>query len=179
MLFLLAGMLTCIFIFVLFFLILIHRPIKISSSNSLFLKTSPNTETTTPTPPQTTENCAQFPLANGCGTVGTSINICNKQYPNYPSPPDILTTKADPNLGVYDGIISKLTFGLQSITVTSSHSGKSFVFTGGSVNGKIYDIHHSIVNAFYTLQTGMKAVVSFPCTQKTGYFTLKQFQLVQ
>ena len=183
-LFLVSGILACIIILSTIFVVSKHITksplIHISVPNQV-----ENIAYVTPTPPGPTEGCAQFPLATGCGVAGTAINICTKQYPFYPPLLDILTTPANPNLGVYEGTISKLDIAgklnesVQSITVTSDRSGKSFTFNGGSVNGYTYDIHHSVVKFFYTLHTGMKAVVSFPCSQKLGIFTLNQFQLVQ
>src|SRR5581483_9711796 len=104
-LFLISGMFACILIFVMIIFIIMHPGMKSSTVNKLASKNFQNfqnIQSDTPTSVQPTESCAQFPLATGCGSVaGTPINICKNQYINYPPLSDILTTQANPNLGVY------------------------------------------------------------------------------
>lgn len=170
---LLGGVLACIFIFLLFFII------KFSFPNIIYPKNAQNTNSTTTSAPLYRENCTQFPLADGCGIVGVSINICSSQHSSYPPLSNILTTPDDPYIGVYEGKITNVNVHLHAITVTSDRSGNSFLFTGGSVNGKIYDIHNTLINNFYSLKPGPKAFISFNCSQRNGFFILTRFQLAQ
>jgi hypothetical protein len=179
-LFAVSGMFCCIIILVAIYFMATHHVTSSQLQQKFFtIVQMKQTASTTPSSPQPTESCAQFPLANGCGVVGYSINICSIQYPNYPPIADILTTNNDPVIGVYKGKITNLSPHLHAITVISDKSGKSFVFTGGSVSGKIFDIHNTIVTNFYAVKTGSNVVVSFNCDQRNGYFILNRFQMVQ
>lgn len=110
--------------------------------------------------------------------VGT-INICSKQYSNYPPLSNILTTKYDPNLGVYTGTVSIVDSKLHTITVTSQRSNNSFVFNETAVNGKIYNTHSVLINTISLVPTGVKVFISFPCMQKRGIFILNRVQMVE
>src|SRR5690242_14340716 len=116
LLFIATGMLACIVILVSIILIVTHHPKQTSSINRHNSIATGNETSKTTTPLRPTENCAQFPLAEGCGVVGAPINICSKQYPNYPPLSDILTTKAKPDVGMYVGTITNVNYGLHAIT---------------------------------------------------------------
>lgn len=109
----------------------------------------------------------------------TGINICSKQYPNYPTIANILTTKYNPNLGVYTGTVSKIDSKQHTLTVTPQKSNISFVFTREVVDGKIYDIHSSQINNISLVPTGAKVFISFPCKQEVGPFIITRIQMVQ
>jgi hypothetical protein len=179
-LFAVSGMLCCIIILVAIYLLLTKHGTSSQLEQKIFSVVQlQQTIHTTPTSRPIPENCKDFPLANGCGVVGYSINVCSNQYTNYPPISDILTTNNDPVIGIYKGKITDLNVHLHTITVTSDKSTKPFVFTGASVNGKMFDIHNTPITDFYSLKPGPKAVVSFNCDQKNGYFILNRFQMVQ
>ncbi|HSX08649.1 MAG TPA: hypothetical protein VLF93_00670 [Candidatus Saccharimonadales bacterium] len=169
--FVVAGMLTCVALLAMIVMLVTHHTAKLPSI--------PNKGIVNTTLPQPTVDCTKFPSSSGCKADNTPINICTEQHPNYPLLSSILTTPANRNLGVVKGNITNLNNDTHSITVTSQTNGKPFVFQNDSVKDVLYDIHLSKTNNFTKLKTGMKAVISFPCKQKTGSFILNQFQLVQ
>lgn len=171
LLFPVIGILVCIGLFV-FIVLVISQRLQIQNHRQISSLKSITT-------PQPTENCAQFPLTAGCKAVRSTINICSKQYPNYPSRENILTTKYDANLGVFTGKVSKIDPKLQTITVTSQRSNNSFVFKGAIKDGKVYDIHSVQVNNISLVPIGVKVFISFPCKQEIGVFTLNRIQMVQ
>ena len=179
LLFVVIGMFVCIVI-LLGVLLLNKKPNtkSVPTQSNSASQSQNNIAVLTTSPNHSTENCKQFPLAQGCGVVGSPINICSDQHPNYPPIAEILTTNKNPAIGVYKGKITNLDVHLHTITVTSDINRQPFTFNGGSVNGKIFDIHNTPAPDFHSLRTGSNAVVSFNCAQKNGYFVLNRFQLV-
>jgi hypothetical protein len=158
--FLIVGLLVGIGLLALIVLVISHH-----LANSHALPPSNNLQTTNLKPITTPQS--------------TDIDICSKQYSNYPTIANILTTKNDPNLGVYTGTISKVDSKQDSLTVTAQKSNTSFVFNKAAVEGKIYDTHTAQVNNIALVPTGSKVFISFPCKQEVNSFVINKIQMVQ
>lgn len=120
----------------------------------------------------------QLPQQNMSSTLNSRINICLDQHQGYPSLSDILTTKSDPNLGKYQGVIKKINAAEQSLTVASTLSGNRFVFNVKTIPGSLYDIHHTTITNLADIQIDTKTIISFPCLQQNGMFTITQVQML-
>jgi hypothetical protein len=112
-------------------------------------------------------------------STGSSINICQNQHSGYPQLKDLLSTPAYPSDRTFYGSIKSIDSKDSSIEVISSTGGDSFLFTSGSIDGKTYDIHNKRVFDLNTIPTNEKAMVTFPCDQSNGSFTINRFQLIK
>lgn len=113
-------------------------------------------------------------------TENPLVNICEEQHAGYPLVHDILTSKATPNIGVYQAVVVNPPTDTNSFLVTASlPKGHIFTFDNNSLTTTIYDIYHHRVTKLSDVKRGDKLIISFSCKQQGATLSLLQIQIVK